>query len=145
MVGPTGAGTSSASRGGGDASAGSFPVGRGRSTSGHDATPARARRELHGRRVRTAPARPALQDLELLAQDEDLDILRTITTSAQDEQVDHESDKTVVTGHPPILIDADRAVHEDRRKPQVNRHGRVSGTHTQGRLGCLSESIPNLV
>ena len=41
----------------------------------------------------------ALQDGELVAQHEDLDILRPIAPAAQDEQVDHEADKSVETGH----------------------------------------------
>jgi hypothetical protein len=42
---------------------------------------------------------------ELMTQHEDLEILGTSPTAAQDEQVDHESDKTVETGHTTILLD----------------------------------------
>ncbi len=52
----------------------------------------------------------ASQHSELMTQHEDLDILRTIPTSAQHQQVDHESDKTVETGHTPILLDPTSAV-----------------------------------
>ena len=45
----------------------------------------------------------ALQDRELMAQHEDLDILGTIPATAQHQQVDHEPDETVETGHAPIL------------------------------------------
>jgi len=45
----------------------------------------------------------ALQRRELMAQHEDLDILRAITLTAQHEQVDHEANKTVETAHAPIL------------------------------------------
>jgi hypothetical protein len=55
---------------------------------------------------------------ELMAQHEDLDILGTIAASAQGEQVDHESDKTVETGHTPILVDSGQAVQVDARKPR---------------------------
>ena len=61
----------------------------------------------------------ALQHGELMAQHEDLDILGTIRAAAQHQQVDHEPDETVETGHALIL-----AVLESRRsanaKHQVN-------------------------
>ena len=41
----------------------------------------------------------ALQHRELMAQHEDLDILGTLPATAQHQQVDHEPDKTVETGH----------------------------------------------
>ena len=54
-----------------------------------------------------------------MAQHENLDILGTIRAAAQHQQVDHESDETVETGHALIL-----AVLESRRsanaKHQVN-------------------------
>lgn len=49
---------------------------------------------------------PALQDPELMSQDEDLDILGLISSTAKHKQVDHETDETdetVETGHLPIL------------------------------------------
>jgi len=66
---------------------------------------------------------------ELVAQHEDLDILGTIRAPAQDEQVDHEPDKTVETGHPTILMDPDRAVQIGARNPRSTDPGRISGTH----------------
>ena len=45
----------------------------------------------------------ALQPRELMTQHEDLDILGTIASSAQHEQVDHEADKTIETARGPIL------------------------------------------
>ncbi len=71
----------------------------------------------------------ALQDRELMAQHEDLDIFRTIPATAEDEQVDHESDKTVETGHPPIL-----AAPEPRRSPEhktPGQHTRTNIRHPQ--------------
>src|SRR5712692_7347685 len=45
----------------------------------------------------------ALQYGELMTQHEDLDIFGAIRPAAQHQQVDHEPDKTVETGHAPIL------------------------------------------
>jgi hypothetical protein len=59
-----------------------------------------------------------LQNLELFAEHEDLEILRPVGAAAQNEQIDHESDKTVETGHLPILIDADHTVQTDTRNPR---------------------------
>ena len=70
----------------------------------------------------------ALQDGELMAQHENLDILGTIPAATQHQQVDHESDKTVETGHAWIL-----AASEPRRsclRETAGHHaGRVFGTH----------------
>lgn len=41
----------------------------------------------------------ALQDGELMAQDEDLDVLGPVTATSQHRQVDHEPDETEETGH----------------------------------------------
>jgi hypothetical protein len=60
----------------------------------------------------------ALQNGELMSQQEDLDIRGTIPTTAQDEQVDHESDKTVETGHQSILVVPDPTVQTDTRNPR---------------------------
>ena len=49
------------------------------------------------------PGDLALQHRELVAQHEDLDILGTLTAAPQHQQVDHEPDKTIETGHAPIL------------------------------------------
>jgi hypothetical protein len=61
-------------------------------------------------------------------QHENLDILGTIPASTQHQQVDHESDKTVETGHAWIL-----AASEPRRsclRETAGHHaGRVFGTH----------------
>ena len=79
----------------------------------------------------------ALQDAELMAQHENLDILGTIPASTQHQQVDHKSDKTVETGHAWIL-----AASEPRRsclRETAGHHaGRVFGTHRiEGQNGSL--------
>jgi hypothetical protein len=68
---------------------------------------------------------------ELMAQHEDLDILGTIAASAQGEQVDHESDKTVETGHTPILVDSGQAVQVERENP--GQRTRTCFRHPQAR------------
>ena len=45
----------------------------------------------------------ALQDCELVPQHQDLDILGPIPAATQHQQIDHQPDKTVEAGHPPIL------------------------------------------
>ena len=56
-----------------------------------------------------------VQDRELMAQDEDLDIFGAIRAAAQYQQVDHEADKTVEAGHASIL-----AACRSRRSCQRN-------------------------
>ena len=66
----------------------------------------------------------ALQDRELVAQHEDLDILGTIASAAQHQQVDHEADKTVETGHAPILAASEPGRSHQRVTPvQYTRTG----------------------
>jgi hypothetical protein len=79
-------------------------------------------RALGGFEARTRDL--ALQDRELVAQHEDLDIFRTIPATAEDEQVDHESDKTVETCHTPIL-----AALEPRRSPEHKAPGQRTRTN----------------
>jgi hypothetical protein len=57
----------------------------------------------------------ASQHGELMTQDEDLDIFATIRPAAQHQQVDHEPEKTVETGHAPILA-ALRSCRSDQRE-----------------------------
>ena len=49
------------------------------------------------------PCNLAVQHGELVAQHEDLDILGTISAATQHQQVDHEPDETIETGHAPII------------------------------------------
>ncbi len=44
-----------------------------------------------------------VQDRELMSEDEDLGISGTIAATVEHQQADHEADKTVEAGHPPIL------------------------------------------
>ena len=71
----------------------------------------------------------ALQDGELVAQHEDLDILGTIASAAQHQQVEYEADKTVETGHAPILA-ASEPRRSRQRETAGHYTGRVFGTHT---------------
>jgi hypothetical protein len=71
----------------------------------------------------------ALQDGELMAQHEDLEILGPIAAAAQHQQVDHEPDETVEAGHAPILAALEFTPISPSAKPQVNTPGRVFGTH----------------
>jgi hypothetical protein len=65
------------------------------------------------------PCNLPLQNGGLMAQHEDLDILGTIPTATQDQQVDHEPDETVETGR--ADPDRPRPSRSDRgAKPQVN-------------------------
>ena len=92
---------------------GSCRASPGRSTSGHGrATRANAVRIARSSGSKRGRGDLALQDRELVAQHEDLDILGTIRAAAQHQQVDHEPDKTVETGHAPILAALD---HADQR------------------------------
>ena len=56
-----------------------------------------------------------------MAQHENLEILGAIPAAAQDQQVDHEPDETVETGHAPILIDPGRADQIEARNPRSIR------------------------
>jgi hypothetical protein len=84
----------------------------------------------------------ALQDRELVAQHEDLDIFRTIAARAEYEQVDHESDNTVETGHTPILAAPEHTpITRDKtpgqptrmniRHPQVAEVDRAAGDRSR--------------
>jgi hypothetical protein len=44
-----------------------------------------------------------MQHRELMAQHENLDILGTLSAATQHQQVDHEPDQAIETGHAPIL------------------------------------------
>src|ERR1019366_9182087 len=85
----------------------------------------------------------AFQDGELMAQHENLDILGTIPASTQHQQVDHESDKTVETGHAWIL-----AASEPRRsclRETAGHHaGRVFGTHKLDQPKPAQRSSPSM-
>ena len=74
----------------------------------------------------------ALQHRELMTQHEDLDILGTIASSAQHEQVDHEADKTIETARGPILAAPRTRPFTPTLRP-LNTLGRVFGTHRAGR------------
>jgi hypothetical protein len=71
----------------------------------------------------------ARQYRELMAQHEDLGILRPVPATAEHQQVDHESDETVATGHPRILIDPKRPDQIATRNPKSRR--RMSFRHRQ--------------
>ena len=76
----------------------------------------------------------ALQHGELMAQHEDLDIFGTIRAAAQHQQVDHEPDKTVETGHAPIL--AAPEPHRSSPKPRSPRQTFAAPTR------CTSIPVP---
>jgi hypothetical protein len=73
----------------------------------------------------------ALQDRELMAQHEDLDIFGTIPAAVQHEQVDHEADKTVEAGHAPIL--AAPEPRRSRHHETPGQHARTSFRHPEAR------------
>ena len=62
---------------------------------------------------------------ELMAQHEDLDILGTIRSNAQHENVENQSDKTVETGHVPIIA-ASEPRHSQQRVTAGHHTGRIS-------------------
>jgi hypothetical protein len=64
-----------------------------------------------------------------MAQHEDLDIFGTIPAAAQHEQVDHEADKTVETGHAPILAAPEPPRSRHHETP--GQHARTSFRHPQ--------------
>jgi hypothetical protein len=59
-----------------------------------------------------------LQDRELVAQHEDLGILRPVSATPQHQQVEYEPDKTVEASHALILIDARRTDQTESRNPR---------------------------
>src|SRR3954453_1351931 len=67
-------------------------------------------------------------DRELMAQHENLGVLRPAAATTQHQQVDHETDETVEAGHPLILIDPMLADQLRARNPR-SRSRRVPGTH----------------
>jgi hypothetical protein len=69
----------------------------------------------------------AVQNGELVAQDEDLDVLGMIGAAAQHQQVEDQADETVETRHGRILA-ASEPVPIATAKPQVTAPGRVFGT-----------------
>jgi hypothetical protein len=71
----------------------------------------------------------ALENRELVAQHENLDVLGPVSAAAQHQQVEHESDETVEAGHAPSLIDARRPALTETRNTR-SRARRVFGTHT---------------
>ena len=71
----------------------------------------------------------ASQDGKLMAQHENLHSFGTISTAAQDQQVEHESDETVETSHAPILA-APEPCRSSQRETPGQQPGRVLGTHT---------------
>jgi hypothetical protein len=64
----------------------------------------------------------ALQDGELVAEHEDLDVFGVVRATAQPEQVEYQADKTVETGHAPIF-----AAPEPRRSRQRETAGHYTG------------------
>jgi hypothetical protein len=81
-----------------------------------------------------------VQHGELMAQHQDLDIFGTISAAAQHQQIDHEPDETIETGHTPILIDPSRTAQIETAKPEVKYTRQVSaptrsdyGVITRGR------------
>ena len=80
----------------------------------------------------------ALQDAELMAQHEDLDILGTIPAAAQHQQVDHEPDETIETCQAPILIDPSRADQIEARNPRSTVRTRFR--HPQV-VACLQAAL----
>jgi len=79
-------------------------------------------------------ARPrdlAAQDGELMAQHENLDILRPISAASQDQQVDHEPDETVETVHALILAALESRRSRRARNPRST--ARTSFRHPQDR------------
>ena len=114
-AGRAGAGRSSGSRRGADANAGSCRASPGRSTSGHGRAPERARRGSLGPQVRNADGRSGVAARRVDGATRGSRHPWNDPAATQHQQVDHEPDKTVETGHPPIL---------DRRRP-----GRSTDTH----------------
>jgi hypothetical protein len=82
----------------------------------------------------------ALQDGELMAQHEDLDVLGPVTATSQHQQVDHEPDETEETGHAVILIDAQRANQTEARNPRS--WTRTSIRHPQGTFVRVQPTKP---
>jgi hypothetical protein len=78
-----------------------------------------------------------------MTQHKDLDILRTIPARAQHQQVDHEPDKSVETGHALILTDAHQAVQTDTRNPTSTYPDRYSAPTrlTHGRKWASAVSM----
>ena len=68
-----------------------------------------------------------------MAQHQNLSILGTIPAATQYQQVEHEPDETVETGHTLNLIDAERADQIEPRNPRSTH--RTSFRHPQGVLG----------
>jgi len=68
-------------------------------------------------------------DRELVVQHEDLDILGTVRATVQHHEVEYGADKTLETGHTPIL-----AASEPRRSQQretAGHHPRLNCRHRQ--------------
>jgi hypothetical protein len=83
----------------------------------------------------------ALQHRELMTQHEDLDPLRTIASTAQDQEIDHEANKTVETGHTSMLA-ASEPDRSSRRVTPAQHARRVFGTHTLGRqTPCAGKKV----
>lgn len=81
----------------------------------------------------------ALQDRELVAQDEKLDILGTVASTAQHQEVEHEADKTIDTGHAPILA----ASEPDRSHQRVTpvQYAQAGIRHPQPRGDVIRHEI----
>ncbi len=74
----------------------------------------------------------AMQDRQLMAQHENLGILGPASATAQQQQVDHESDETVETGHALILAAVEARRSGRAQKPRSThptgfRHPQVVG------------------
>ena len=73
----------------------------------------------------------ASQHGELMAQHEDLGIFGTITTAAQHQQVDHEPDETIETGHAFILaaLEPCRSHHIETQANRPDEFSAPTGRH----------------
>jgi hypothetical protein len=74
----------------------------------------------------------ALQHGELVAQHQDLDVFRTIASTAQHQQVDHKPNETVETEHAPILAAFELSRSRERETAghyaeRIFRHPQVGG------------------
>jgi hypothetical protein len=75
----------------------------------------------------------ALQHGELVAQHQDLDVFRTIASTAQHQQVDHKPNETVETEHAPILAAFELSCSRERETAghyaeRIFRHPQVCNT-----------------
>ena len=79
----------------------------------------------------------ALEDHELVAQHEDLGVLGPVSAPTQHQQVEHESDETVETGHALILIDPPRTDQTEARNPRSTHQTNIRHPQDDLRKVCL--------